>query len=73
MKRPITSTNCAPAISWLAANYLDPVARHHEAIAMFYLGRYQAPSGDVTINTLNNVVLELSAARERVTSNIPGK
>ena len=52
---------------------LDPVARHHEAMAMLYLGRYQAPAGNVTINTLNNVVLELSAARERVTGNIPGK
>ncbi len=57
-----------------ADGILDPVARHRDAIAMLYLGRYHPPAdGSVPVNTLNNVALELSAARERVTGDIPAK
>jgi spermidine synthase len=57
-----------------ASGILDPVARHSEALAMLYLGRYHPnDSPNAEINTLNNLAVELSAARERVTGDIPAK
>jgi spermidine synthase len=51
----------------------DPAARQRDVLAMLYLGRYPRPAENRSVNTLGNLALELSAARERVTGDIPGK
>lgn len=43
----------------------DPILRHAEGIALLHLGRPGLPSG-LTPNTLNNMRLELDAARRRI-------
>ena len=47
---------------------LDPIMRHHEAIAMLYLGSTLTPHPTAeTINTLDNAWIELAAGRDFVT------
>ena len=46
----------------------DPSMRHRDGLAMLYLGAYQK-SGETPLNTLDNLWLELDAARERLTGN----
>ena len=45
----------------------DPICRHPEGVAMLYLGEY-VPE-ETRISTLNNIRLELSAARQLVAEN----
>jgi hypothetical protein len=45
----------------------DPLLRHPEGLALLCLGRAGAPSPETPINTLGNPLLEMSAARERLT------
>jgi spermidine synthase len=44
----------------------DPSMRHREGIAMLYFGRYEAKK-ETPLNTLDNLWIELDAARERLT------
>ncbi len=48
----------------------DPVLRHSEGLALLYLGRPEAPAG-VSPNTLDNMRLELDAARRRIGGGAP--
>jgi hypothetical protein len=49
---------------------LDPLCRHAEGVAMLFLGRCQRSQTDGGLrNTLGNVRLELSAARQLLTRN----
>jgi spermidine synthase len=44
----------------------DPSMRHREGIAMLYFGRYETKK-ETPLNTLENLWIELDAARERLT------
>ena len=44
----------------------DPSMRHREGIAMLYFGRYETKK-ETPLNTLDNLWIELDAARERLT------
>tara|TARA_Y100001934_G_C12360563_1_gene780481 strand:+ start:59 stop:673 length:615 start_codon:yes stop_codon:yes gene_type:complete len=44
----------------------DPSMRHHEGIALLYFGRYESKR-KTPLNTLDNLWIELDAARERLT------
>ncbi|MCC5805470.1 MAG: fused MFS/spermidine synthase [Opitutales bacterium] len=52
------------------ASLADPVLRHAEGLALLYLGRPETKP-DVVPNTLNNMRLELEAARRRVGGGAP--
>lgn len=62
----VVSKNCNTIRQ--AGAVLDPVIRHREAIAMLYLGKLTARDSK-TVNTLNNLRLELDAAEVRLTDN----
>lgn len=52
------------------ASIADPVLRHPEGIALLYLGRPPLPKG-IAPNTLDNMRLELAAARRRIGDGAP--